>query len=865
MSAFHSNMLLGSVAETADLGDPIEQSLRFNGAEYLNLSVSSAYQSKGTLSFWMKAGKEYSGDAYLVGFNNYGVGFGFGSSNYDLTMVTTSGNSDGVILRDPSAWYHVVCTDSAVYINGKDVSLSYSYPRLDVATGNLTIGCYNSGLSSFWTGYLAEMHFVDGQDLDPTKFGKYNNMGVWVPKTPSISNYGTNGFHLTFDPSQTNGIGHDSSGRNNHFSATGFSTTAGFNDDVVNDTPTSNYATLNPVVYPVQTISDGNLTAGNQNPYIYLATQVPDYPYYWESIGSNYYYGIASNESVRETYLGYHEGQLGVYVDGSMWYNSKPSGNNGSVGSISGFSYTTTDHIMQAYDPATGKYWIGKNGTWAASGNPATGANPAYTVPADYRAKMVPSSNVSANTSTHNYGQQTFSHTVPSGFKGLVTENISEPSIKDGSDHFRAIAAGPNTGVGAGELGGNWSTFLTPESGSWLASAGYDATGAFEGNAGNGAFPSACPSGTGPVGSKMTFAPETDVPFTTLEVYMPNAGQNALFDGQWTSVTNSSWTQVATNGTINKTTPLVMYANTGVYAYCQGIRINGNQILVDSGPLAAAQAAFPDGLWWIKDKDNSNQHQLVDSLRGNTVALYCPGGTQRDDNYAGPTGNSVAWCWNWNSSDPQENGFNIVEDTSTSVGTPDPYILDTGLNSPDMVIFNMDSVPNVLHSSLDGMMQLHNDSAVLPYATGYGIQANGTIKVDGSYKNGKVICYAWQAVPGYSAFGSYIGNSNADGPFVYTGFRPAFVLYKGTSNYRNWHIRDSTRSEYNPAEHTLYPNKTDAEPATGNTGNYVDLLSNGFKIRNGDGDQNMLNETYIYAAFAENPFGGENTAPVPAR
>ena len=100
--------------------------------------------------------------------------------------------------------------------------------------------------------------------------------------------------------------------------------------------------------------------------------------------------------------------------------------------------------------------------------------------------------------------------------------------------------------------------------------------------------------------------------------------------------------------------------------------------------------------------------------------------------------------------------------------------------------------------------------------------------------------YVWTEIPGYSAFGSYAGNSNVDGPFIYTGFTPAFVLYKCTTAGQNWHIRDSTRNHYNPTDSALYPNSTAAQ--TTNTGNNVDFLSNGFKIANGDGDQNTTGQ-----------------------
>jgi hypothetical protein len=109
----------------------------------------------------------------------------------------------------------------------------------------------------------------------------------------------------------------------------------------------------------------------------------------------------------------------------------------------------------------------------------------------------------------------------------------------------------------------------------------------------------------------------------------------------------------------------------------------------------------------------------------------------------------------------------------------------------------------------------------------------------------------------------YVGNGSADGPFVYTGFRPAFVLIKRKDNSfgGEWSIFDTARNTTNPADLLLSPTTTGDE----RTGQAVDFLSNGFKIRKAGDWYNQLNGQYIYAAFAENPFGGENTPPATAR
>ena len=113
-----------------------------------------------------------------------------------------------------------------------------------------------------------------------------------------------------------------------------------------------------------------------------------------------------------------------------------------------------------------------------------------------------------------------------------------------------------------------------------------------------------------------------------------------------------------------------------------------------------------------------------------------------------------------------------------------------------------------------------------------------------------MVAYCFAPVAGYSAFGSYTGNGSTDGPFVYTGFRPRFILWKRSDGAESWWINDTSRLGYNGANQALFPNLSNAE----NTANNIDILSNGFKIRGSGGEVNASGGTYIYAAFAEFPF-----------
>ena len=140
---------------------------------------------------------------------------------------------------------------------------------------------------------------------------------------------------------------------------------------------------------------------------------------------------------------------------------------------------------------------------------------------------------------------------------------------------------------------------------------------------------------------------------------------------------------------------------------------------------------------------------------------------------------------------------------------------------------------------------------------------NWTIDVeDDANESGEdLVAYSWAPVQGYSSFGTYVGNDNADGPFIYTGFKPAWVMTKKISaSGASWQICDNKRSVYNPVANSLYSNDAVAEA----THTAFDFCSNGFKCKNSNRDSNH-NATYVYAAFAEAPFVNSNGVPCNAR
>ena len=235
-----------------DLGDPIEQSLRFTNAAGPSLSKTMGAgdsRRKFTVSAWVKRGKIPSADqnhlwnyhtnpnVCALGFQNNQLRF----YHYDSGGTFNAQYKSTAVFRDPSAWYHIIAVvdttlSSAndrvkLWVNGDRITsfdtqttFSQDYDTF-VGLNNYTnlIGKYADGSSFKLSGYAASMVFLDGIAASETDFGRYNDDGVWVPKNYSGS-YGTNGYNLTFDSSQSNGIGHDSSGNGNNFTASGFNT-----------------------------------------------------------------------------------------------------------------------------------------------------------------------------------------------------------------------------------------------------------------------------------------------------------------------------------------------------------------------------------------------------------------------------------------------------------------------------------------------------------------------------------------------------------------------------------------------------------------------------------------------------------------
>ena len=531
------------------------------------------------------------------------------------------------------------------------------------------------------------------------------------------------------------------------------------------------------------------------------------------------------------------------------------------------FKYGTGDVVAIAYDSDTDEVTFTKNGSEAT------------TVTLNQKHLMVPLHVGDAKgEAVFNFGQQPFLYTPPAGFEALQTQNLPTPEILDGRDHFQAIT-GSGSGAAAGapgpnQRGGDFARFLTAD-GSTAAGQGPEAAfdGIYQVGTKNGSFK------TTTAGRTATFAPVPDITFdNTLRVLITNSPLDIDFNGVNVvrTATSQQWNTVVASGggTIGVSNPLVV-RNKGAIdesgaVMFSAIEVDG-EVLVDVGILPLAQSTFPNGLWWIKDRANSNQHQLVDSVRGGNLALTCPTvGPQAA--YVAPSGSSVAWCWNFDNANPARNGFEIIQyagnGTSQTVnhrlGKKPEFIItqpidgsaaDTPSISCWHIGFGNDQHfirLNTADPVATGNTEMWNNIG----ATSYDVGSDPKVNLNSA----TIQAYLWTSIPGYSSFGSYQGNGSEDGPFIYTGHSVAFVMVKRATGTGNWQIMDTTINPTNPANIWLEANEVGGEQ-TGNTYIQEDFLSNGFKPRGGASTQDNLNgETYVYAAFASCPFQSPATA-----
>ena len=320
-----------------------------------------------------------------------------------------------------------------------------------------------------------------------------------------------------------------------------------------------------------------------------------------------------------------------------------------------------------------------------------------------------------------------------------------------------------------------------------------------------------------------------------------------------------------------------------------------------TGATQTITVDFASDFAWLKRRDGTGENVLLDILRltgslpnrlfsnstsaestaadgqnsfSSTGIVLDGSGSGGEVNFSGRT--YVAWQWKANGAGVSNTAGTITSTVSVNTTSGFSIVTYTGTGSAATIGHGLGAVPRMIivknRDAADAWQVYHaantaapetdylvlnTDAATadaadrwndtLPTSTVFSI-GNG---VEVNTNTEDYVAYCFAPVAGYSAFGSYTGNGSADGPFVYTGFRPKYVLIKMSSSTGDWYVFDTGRDPYNATTFGLVPNNSDAD--TSYTG-WGDLLSNGFKIRRTDAAWNTNGGTYIYAAFAENPF-----------
>ena len=442
-------------------GYEVDNSCRFEGTSNDNLTftpASTGNRSTFTISFWVKRAKLGGSDPQRI----FSVDTGtttqeafvmfetddtfrlyskYDGSNLDIDYDTNR------VFRDTSAWYHMVwrvdTTESTqanrvrLYVNGVEETsfgtqtepAQNDITRFNEASRILRIGERSNGADDI-SCYLAEVVMLDGQALDPTSFGEFDeDSGIWKPKAVSGLTFGTNGFYLPFENSAA--LGQDDSGNGNNFTVNNLTSV-----DQSTDTPTNNFATINPIDKPTNssgssgtlpTLSNGNLSVVNTNAAFrearstyYLTTG----KWYWEikmtRVSNTIQVGVVLNNYSAGS------GERRVYQNNGFKYIPSSSSY--------GATYTTNDIIGVALNLDDGEITFYKNGTTQGvaatdlvSGIDDTGWTPAvncFDADCDFNFGSPPFTISSGNSDADGYGN--FEYSVPSGYYALNTKNLAE-------------------------------------------------------------------------------------------------------------------------------------------------------------------------------------------------------------------------------------------------------------------------------------------------------------------------------------------------------------------------------------------------------------------------------------------------------
>jgi len=800
------------------------QSLRLDdgSSAYLTRTPSSAGNRRTfTFSAWVKRGPSLATTDKVI--FNAGTGnaadfrirlsdtnffdlLSYNGSSYDFNIRTNQ------VFRDVSAWYHIVVAFDTtqgtaanrikVYVNGTQVT-SFStatYPSENFqgfinSTEAHAIGRYTWADGAYFDAYMAEVNFIDGTALAPSSFGETKN-GIWIPIDTSGLTFGTNGFRLKFDQvgvgtASTSTIGADTSGNNHHFTSSGIVAS----DCNMPDCPENNFCTWNPLSASasqgaVKTLSEGNLQfSGGAFAVVGGTMSVTSGKWYWET-------------------------KLLSTVNGSNPF-------------VIGFVSANTIAHSSSHDQSVVMYSDNGSG------------------------KLI--QHIENSSITQNI-------TIPSA---LLTFDVNDVMQFAYDGDTGKIWVGKNNTYVANDGG----TDGNPSNGSNQTFTLADTTIPMTPLADHGGVAWTGLANFGQLTNAYT-APTDFNPLSTANLPEPTIGPNSGANEQSDDYFNT-----------------VLYTGTGSSQAITGVGFQPDWVWTKGRSVAYSHYLF-DSSRGVQKRLMTNNSNAEDTLSNGLTAFGTDGFTHGGEAGMGEnTKTFVAWNWKANGGTTTTN-----DASSTSVGTIDSVIqanpeagfsivtytgfsgnngtgaIAHGLGvAPSMIIHKSRTrasgwwtqVPNFL-SHPNVMLNLGSNAAGLDLG-GYGTMSvpdtsvfsiNGVDGIGGESANYVAYCFA--NVEGYSKIGSYTGNGAADGPFVYTGFRPAFLLMKRTDATGYWAIWDAVRDVDNAVINELTPNSNDAETTA--AGVRLDILSNGFKLRNSGAAYNASGSPVIYMAFAEAPF-----------
>ena len=314
---------------------------------------------------------------------------------------------------------------------------------------------------------------------------------------------------------------------------------------------------------------------------------------------------------------------------------------------------------------------------------------------------------------------------------------------------------------------------------------------------------------------------------------------------------------------------------------------------------------FSPGLTWLKSRSNGQPNVLSDSVRGGNKQLYTAD-TQAETTYSqylksfnsdgfvlgtdsGINQSSQTFVsWNWKAGGSASNNTDGNKTISLSVNTTAGFSVGTyaGTGQDSTIGHGLGAVPDWLmiknrssgsrkwqlwHNGLTGTnkyLAIDRSGAELTDSASWDNTAHSNT-VWNTYGSGEAnqngenfVCYAWTSIQGFSKFGSYTGNGNANGPFIYTGFKPAWIMTKQINGGSSWIVHDNKRDPINTVTEYFTVEENDA---AGTLANSFDLCSNGFKVRTSNGDRNSSGDSFAYWAFAESPLVNSEGIPNNAR